>query len=109
VFGLVFDPRDQLVAELSAPALDVVVKLLAGAPQQRFRIVSREFRGDAPQLNARRSATRLSSFRTALQARGVDTSRVELVAAGDQWIGPPIGSVMQGILASRIDIETVAR
>jgi hypothetical protein len=108
VFGLVFDPRDQLVAELSAPALDDVVKLLASEPQQRFRIVSREFRGDTPPLNARRSATRLSSFRTALQARGVDTSRIELVAAGDQWIGPPIGSVMQGMLASRIDIETVA-
>jgi hypothetical protein len=108
VFGLVFDARSQLVADLSSPALDAVVALLQRSPQQRFRITSREFRLDTKESNARQSAARLSSFRSALQSRGIDTSRYELVAAGDQWIGPPIGSRIQAMLASRIDIAAIA-
>ncbi len=109
VFGLVFDPADRLVEDLSEPALGAAVLLLAGAPGQRFRIVARDFRRETPELNARHSAARLTSFRNALRARGIDTARIELVAAGDRWIGPPIGSTIQGMLASRIDIETIAR
>lgn len=109
VFGLVFDPADRLVEDLSAPAISAAVALLKGAPGKRFRIVARQFQRETPEWNARQSAARLSSFRRALHARGIDTSRIELIAAGDQWVGPPIGSSIQGLLASRIDIEVGAR
>lgn len=109
LFGLVFDSREQLVEELSAPALDAVAKLLRDAPRQRFRVTSREFRYNTPELNARHTGARLSALRNALGARGVDTSRLELLAAGNEWLGPPISSAIQLLLASRIDIETVSR
>lgn len=109
IYGLAFDSAGQLDEELSAPALDAVARLFLESPQQRFRITSREFRSATPALNARHTAARLTALRNALRARKVDTSRLELVAAGDQWIGPPITSPIQLLLACRIDIEKVGR
>jgi len=109
IYGLAFDPNERLDEELSASALDAVAKLLRDAPQQRFRITSREFRLETAALNARRTGARLTALRNALRARGIDTSRLELIAAGNQWIGPPITSPAQLLLACRIDIEKVGR
>jgi hypothetical protein len=109
LFGLVFDANERLVEKLSAPALDAAAKLFRNAPGQRFRVTSREFRFESDQLNARHAGARLMALRNALKARGVDTSRLELVAAGNHWIGPPIRSQIQLLMASRIDIETVGR
>ena len=109
LFGLAFDANERLIEELSEPALDAAAKLFRDAPRQRFRVTSREFRFESDALNARHAEARLTALRNAFQARGVDTSRLELVAAGNRWIGPPIRSQIQLLMASRIDIETVGR
>ncbi|MEO8381517.1 MAG: discoidin domain-containing protein [Acidobacteriota bacterium] len=110
LFGVVFDAQERVVEALSASALEAATTLLRHAPPgQRFRITSREFRFDTDELNARHTGARLTALRNALGARGVDTARLELVAAGNHWIGPPLNSPLQVLLASRIDIERVGR
>lgn len=107
MFGLSFDGAGRLDEQASTATLAAAAATIASAQQQRFRIVSREFREASPQQNRERSATRLESVRVALEKRGVDLARVELVAAGSDTDSiEPTFAVMR-LLASRIDLEIV--
>ena len=104
LFGLVFDPNERLIEEVSMPTLDAVASLIAASPQTRFRIVARELRYDTPQQNRQRTAARLQALRAALQRRGVDVARIDFIAAGGDYDGPALRSGLQRVLASRIDL-----
>jgi hypothetical protein len=101
--GLAFDDREQLIESMSRDTLETAAKLIANAPTQRFRITAHEFR-HAKDENRQRTVARIASLRTALEARGLDLSRVELVASGDEWqVAEPVFAV-QRLLWSRIDL-----
>jgi hypothetical protein len=104
MYGLAFDRRGQLIEELSAAQLDAVLPLLSPSPR-RVRITAHEVRYDTPEQNRRQTAARLASLRAALQARGVDVSRIDFVAAGSDWTGPVIKSTIQRLLASRVELS----
>ena len=103
--GLAFDEREQLIESMSRDTLDTVAKIIAGAPpNQRFRITAYEFR-HAKDENRQRTAARIASLRSALEARNVDLSRVDLAAKGDEWqLAEPVFAV-QRLLWSRIDLS----
>ncbi|HYC92198.1 MAG TPA: discoidin domain-containing protein [Thermoanaerobaculia bacterium] len=102
LYGLAFDSKGQVIEELSKAQLDAVVPLLAG---RRARITSYEVRYDTAEDNRRVTAARVASLRAALQARGVDVSRIEFVAAGNNWQGPILRSTIQRLLASRVELS----
>ena len=97
-FGLAFDREGRLVEPLSARALEALAAL------QPQRIVVREFNGASAEINRRLAETKMATLRAALHARGVDVARIDFVAAGSDWDGPPLGSALQRALASRVDI-----
>jgi hypothetical protein len=102
--GLAFDDREQLIASLSGSTLDELVKLMKLAPEQRFRIIAHEFRYGKDE-NRQRTVARIASLRTALDARGVDWSRLEMVPSGDEWqVAEPVYAV-QRLLWSRVDLQ----
>jgi hypothetical protein len=102
--GLAFDDREQLIESLSGSTLDELVNLMKLAPQQRFRIVSHEFRFGKDE-NRQRTVTRIASLRGALDARGVDWSRLEMLPSGDEWqVAEPVFAV-QRLLWSRVDLQ----
>jgi hypothetical protein len=102
--GLAFDEREQLIETMSRDTLETAAKIIADAPTQRFRITAYEFR-HAKDENRQRTAARIASLRTALEARGADLSRVELEAKGDDWqLAEPVFAV-QRLLWSRIDLS----
>ena len=107
MYGLTFDERDRLIDLSSGPTLDAAAALIASAPSQRFRVIAREFREPKPGEELKRAKRRISALRTALEARGVDVSRVDFVAAGSEWGEPPIVVALQRLLASRVDLELV--
>ncbi|HKR65385.1 MAG TPA: discoidin domain-containing protein [Thermoanaerobaculia bacterium] len=106
MYGLAFDKEEHLLENLSRSTLDEAAQRIAGAAHARFRITSYELRLDHPK---ERTAARVASIRAALQKRGVDLSRIDFVAAGDQWKGPPIITAVQRVLGSRVDLERVGR
>ena len=97
-FGLAFDANDRLILDLSASALDVIASL------NPSRIVAYEQREDTPEKNLAHTKARLQSLRAALQSRGVDVHRLELIAKGSEWNGPPISCALQRLMTSRVDI-----
>jgi len=102
--GLAFDDREQLIPALSASTLDELVTLIELAPEQRFRILSHEFRYGKDE-NRQRTVTRIASLRAALDARGIDWSRVEMAPSGDEWeVAEPVFAV-QRLLWSRVDLK----
>ncbi|MEA2463402.1 MAG: type domain [Acidobacteriota bacterium] len=102
--GLAFDDREQLIPALSTSTLDELVNLIKLAPEQRFRILSHEFRYGRDE-NRQRTVTRIASLRAALDARGIDWSRVEMVPSGDEWqVAEPVFAV-QRLLWSRVDLQ----
>jgi hypothetical protein len=103
MYGVAFDARDQLLEDVSRSTLDTAAEILRTTPG-RFRITSHELRVDAAE---NRTAARIASLRTALQKRGVDLTRIDFVAAGNRWNGPPIVAAIQRLLASRVDLEKV--
>jgi hypothetical protein len=101
--GLAFDEREQLIESMSRDTLETAAKVIASAPKQRFRIVSHEFHHSKDE-NRQRTLARIASLRAALEARGVDLTRVELVARGSEWqTAEPVYAV-QRLLFSRIDL-----
>ena len=102
LYGLAFAPNGQLIEELSAPQLDAIVPLLKN---RKAKITSYEVRYDTPEDNRRITAARIASLKAALQARGVDVSRIEFVAAGSDWNGPILRSAIQRLLASRVELS----
>lgn len=103
MYGLAFDAKEQLDEERSRSTLDELTATLRGAPPAaRFRIAAHELRRDHPN---ERTAARIASIRAALQKRGIDLSRIELVAAGDKWTGPVILSAIQRVMCSSVDLE----
>ena len=107
LYGLAFDANDRLDDAASKSTLDALAELVRRSPSQRFRIVAYELREASPQDNQRHTATRIASLRSALQARGLDFARVQLVAAGSDWRGAAITSAVQRALASGVIIESV--
>jgi hypothetical protein len=102
--GLAFDDREQLIESLSGSTLDELVNLMKLAPEQRFRVISHEFRFDKDE-NRQRTVTRIASLRAALDARGVDWSRVEMLPSGDEWeVAEPVFAI-QRLLWSRVDLK----
>lgn len=97
-FGLAFDANDRLILDLSGPALDAIASL------DPSRIVAYEQREDTPEKNLAHTKARLESLRAALQSRGVDVHRLELIAKGSEWNGPPISCALQRLMTSRVDI-----
>lgn len=106
LYGLAFDAEDRLIEEVSAPLLDSLVSILESSPSQRYRVVAHELRADTPAQNQQHTAARLQALRAALGKRGVTLDRIDFVSAGSDWDGPPIGSVLQRSLVSRVDLET---
>jgi hypothetical protein len=104
IYGLAFNDREQLLEEPSRSSLDALTGVLRAQPARRFRIVSREFRLDAPEP---RTAARISSLKAALQKRGADVTKIEFVAAGSKWTTPPIIAAIQRLMASSVDLEIV--
>ena len=104
LYGLVFDPNDRLVEELSAAQLDAVVPLLKDT-SQRIRVVSHELRYDTAEENRRHTAARIESLRNALRSRGVNVDRIDFVAAGSDWSGPSIYTTIQRLFASRVELS----
>jgi hypothetical protein len=102
--GLAFDDREQLIPALSTSTLDELVNMMKLAPEQRFRILSHEFRYGKDE-NRQRTVSRIASLRAALDARGVDWSRVEMVPSGDEWqVAEPVFAI-QRLLWSRVDLQ----
>ena len=90
-YGLVFDRNGRILEELSRPALDAIAAL---RPQ---RIVVHEFRLDSPAENLRYAQAKADTLRTLFPGVAID-------AKGSVWDGPPVGSALQRLLASRVDI-----
>jgi outer membrane protein OmpA-like peptidoglycan-associated protein len=103
--GIVFDGEERLLAEPSAATLDAAAALLRAAPSQRFRIVATEFRNNDPNENLRRTKARVEAIRTALQARGIDVSRIDFAGKGSTRDDIERPSAIQRMLWSRIDLE----
>jgi hypothetical protein len=102
--GLAFDEREQLVETMSAATIDDLMALMKSAPDQKFRIIAHEFRFGKDE-NRQRAVARIAALRAALDARGADWSRLELVPSGDEWhIAEPVFAV-QRLLWSRIDLQ----
>jgi hypothetical protein len=103
--ALAFDDREQLIETMSRDALDATKKLIASAPkQQRFRIISHEFRY-TPEENRQRTVARIASLRAALEANGFDMARIDLLASGDESeLADPTFAV-QRLLWSRIELQ----
>jgi hypothetical protein len=104
--GLAFDDREQIIETLSRDTLQTLANLLATAPAaHRFRIVAHEFRHEADE-NRQRSVARIDSLRGVLQAAGVDLTRVEFVASGDEDAEARQETVfaVQRLLWSRVDL-----
>jgi hypothetical protein len=107
LFGLAFDARDALLEEPSAPELDAVAALIRKLPaSQRLRIAARELRTTAPADELRkRTLKRAEAVRAALQKRGIDASRLDVVGAGSDSGGTEITYAIQRLLTSRVDLE----
>lgn len=108
MFGLRFTPAGAIDPQASAATLDAAAAAIASAaPDMRFRVVSREYREATAERNREVSALRLGSLRNALAGRGVDLSRIELVAAGSQSDSIESNFAVMRLLASRVDLEIV--
>ena len=103
LYGLVFDPNEQLVEEVSAPTLDAVAALVASSPQ-RLRIVAHELRYATDVENKQRTDARIRSIRAALAKRGVDPARIDFVSGGGDTRGIVVRSALQRFLLSRVDL-----
>lgn len=104
IYGLAFDEREQLLEEPSRSTLDALTRILHAQQGKRLRIVAREHRLDAPD---QRTTARIASLRKALQKRGVDVAKIEIVAAGSEWTTPRIITAVQRLMSSSIDVEIV--
>ncbi|HEX6086239.1 MAG TPA: discoidin domain-containing protein [Thermoanaerobaculia bacterium] len=102
LYGLAFAANGHVVEELSKAQLDAIVPLLAN---RKAKITAYEVRYDTAEDNRRVTAARIASLKAALQARGVDVSRIEFVAAGDAWNGAILRSTIQRHLASRVELS----
>jgi F5/8 type C domain-containing protein len=102
MYGLAFDPQDQIMEVASQSTLDEAAKSIRDAPSARFRITAHELRFPDPD---RRTAARIASLRAAFERRGVDLHRLEFVSAGSRWTDPPIATALQRLMASRVDLE----
>jgi len=109
LYGVEFDLKFNIVADASRAELDALANRIAAVPSQRFRIVAYEFRDATKEKNQAITKMRLDSLRNALQSRGVDLTRIEFVAAGNDWKEPPIETALQRAMASRIDLERFGR
>jgi hypothetical protein len=108
MFGLAFDAAGRLDESASAATIDAALVAIASAPrEQRFRIVSREYREATPEANRERSATRLASLQKTFERRGVGADRVEFTAAGSESSSIEGNFAVMRLLASRIDLEIV--
>jgi hypothetical protein len=108
MFGLAFDAAGRLDESASAATIDAALAAIASAPrEQRFRIVSREYREATPEANRERSATRLASLQKTFERRGVGADRVEFTAAGSESSSIEGNFAVMRLLASRIDLEIV--
>lgn len=90
-YGLVFDRNGRILEDLSRPALNAIAAL---RPRQ---IVVYEFRLDTPAENLRYAQAKADTLRALFPGVAVD-------AKGSVWEGPPVGSALQRLLASRVDI-----
>ncbi len=105
--GLAFDEREQVIESLSRDTLQTLANLIASAaPSRRFRVVAHEFRY-TPEENRQRSVARIESLRGILQSAGVDISRIDFVASGDENAEAREETVfaVQRLLWSRTDLE----
>jgi len=103
--GVIFDDEERMLDEPSRAALDDAAALIASMPKQRLRIIAREFRGSDPGANRRSTHLRLDAIHDALQARGIDITRIEFVASGSDSPTIEKPSAIQRSLWSRIDLE----
>jgi outer membrane protein OmpA-like peptidoglycan-associated protein len=103
MYGLVFDDRDQLLEEPSRATLDTLTRLLESSP--RLRVVAHEVRTADREQNRQRSAARIAALRDALRKRGIDVSRLELIAAGSERDKTYLVSTVQREMVSRVDVE----
>lgn len=102
LYGLAFDSKGRIVEDLSKAQLDAIVPLLKN---RKAKITAYEVRYDTAEDNRLVTVARIASLRAALQARGVDLSRIEFVAAGNGWNGPLVQSTIQRLLASRVELS----
>ena len=102
-YGLAFTRDDRLIEEVSAPALDTLVSLIASS-SGRMSVVAHELRHATPEQNKQHAAARLQAVRAALQARGVDLSRIDFIAAGSDRNASPVSSALQQSVLSRVDL-----
>jgi hypothetical protein len=109
MYGLVFDAQDRVDENQSRAALEALARRLAVQPSQRFRITAHELREADPGENRKSTDARIASLRAALQSRGVDMARIELVSAGSEWTEPPIATALQRRMASRVDLDRHGR
>jgi hypothetical protein len=105
--GLAFDEREQIIEALSRDTLNTLASLITTAPaKQRFRIISHEFRNGRDE-NRQRPMARIESLRGMLQSNGVDVSRIDFVASGDEDAEARQETVfaVQRLLWSRVDLQ----
>jgi hypothetical protein len=105
--GLAFDEREQIIETLSRDTLTTLASLISTAPpSQRFRVIAHEFRHGRDE-NRQRTVARIESLRGLLQSSGVDVSRLDFVAGGDEdaTARQETAFAVQRLLWSRIDLE----
>lgn len=109
MYGVRFDAQDRILAADSKDALDLAAQLVREHPQHRFRLIAREFRAPDDKENRARCQRKLDAVRDALQARGTDLTRIELVNAGTEISELNIPFTSQQAMDSGVDLAVVPR
>jgi hypothetical protein len=105
LYGLRFDDRGALIDAESGAALDLLANFARQPASHRLRLVSREYRFAAKDLNQQRAQARLDSLRAALQKRGIDAGRFDWAALGSDAPPSKIETEIQRNLYGVIELE----
>jgi hypothetical protein len=104
LFGLHFNADGTLDEHDSDDELAVLVRVIAGAPLP-LRLVSHELREATPAANRARATRALTSLTEVLKKRGVNLSKIELVAAGSENTRQTPFTNATRALYSSVDLE----
>lgn len=107
LYGIVFDARDQVDEKLSDHALEQLRQFSDQNPGIRLRFLAHEFRGASREANRLRSQVQIKSFKAVLIKRGVDISRHELEAVGDDAVGATVITQVSRAVYSTLEMKVI--
>ncbi|HXI11038.1 MAG TPA: discoidin domain-containing protein [Thermoanaerobaculia bacterium] len=105
LYGIRIADDDLVDRSASSETIAEVARFLKQTDGRRFRFIAGEYRAPSIAENMKRSERQLASFRDVMNKAGVDISRIEFVAAGNDPGGkPPVLTKVQRAVYSTVEL-----